>query len=371
MAAALEAGQRVQLFGLRASSHLNDQEAELVKLLEDKGRWKCRLAGGQVVAVRPANIRPWPLQSKAEEAEVEVGPLVLKSRADYVKHESFTADTRDHEDHSFCGIMFDINVKRFCPVEQLTIEEVWVRGALGELTVWVSMGTHEDKFDSKELWQCVYEGTCRPSQHELVRLEFDTPIVVGAGGKACMYVHSKRGDDEAIVYANQRRQISHEDSFLQVCPGVAHISPVPFGSEGAWGGWAWRPHREFVGRIGYGVRYLLWKPVREIASGFPKAFQRACRMLLLVSSRPECVLYHLPPEVVYFILNMCPHTWFGPYSDAELAAGMTAEATVDSDDDGIGWHSGNYRRLIANHAKKAKNLPDHMREHMRRRARDW
>ena len=31
--------------------------------------------------------------------------LVLRKVANHTIHESFTADTRDHEDHTFCGVM--------------------------------------------------------------------------------------------------------------------------------------------------------------------------------------------------------------------------------------------------------------------------
>jgi hypothetical protein len=74
-----------------------------------------------------------------------------------------------------------------------------------------------------------------------------------------LYVHSKRHSDDAIVYDNQKSDITHENEYLQVLPGLAHLSIVPFSPQGfGWG--AWRQRREFVGRISYGVRYLLWNP---------------------------------------------------------------------------------------------------------------
>ena len=36
------------------------------------------------------------------------GVFQLSAVADHIVHEQFTCDTRDHEDHTFCGIMFDV-----------------------------------------------------------------------------------------------------------------------------------------------------------------------------------------------------------------------------------------------------------------------
>ena len=43
-------------------------------------------------------------------------------------------------------------------------------------------------------------------------------------------------------------------SQVRVLPGLAHLSPTPFGTRnGAWWG-AWRERREFVGRFAIGAR---------------------------------------------------------------------------------------------------------------------
>ena len=56
----------------------------------------------------------------------EVAPpklLRLQSAADYTVDESFAVDTRDHEDHTFCGIMFDLIVKDLLPVQYLEVDK--------------------------------------------------------------------------------------------------------------------------------------------------------------------------------------------------------------------------------------------------------
>jgi hypothetical protein len=44
---------------------------------------------------------------------------------------------------------------------------------------------------------------------------------------------------------------------------MAHLNPEPFLGQSPWGGgWGngWRNNREFVGRLSYGVKWLLWTP---------------------------------------------------------------------------------------------------------------
>ena len=53
--------------------------------------------------------------------------------------------------------------------------------------------------------------------------------------------------------------LRHDDMFLQISSGAAHLAKTPFSNRGPWGS-AWRDNRTFVGSLSYGVRYLLWQP---------------------------------------------------------------------------------------------------------------
>lgn len=61
-------------------------------------------------------------------------------------------------------------------------------------------------------------------------------------------MHSSLDGDEGIVYDNQRGETTHEDKFITIGPGLAHLSNVPFSPIGFWGR-AWRSRRQFVGRV--------------------------------------------------------------------------------------------------------------------------
>jgi len=281
--------------------------------------------------------------------------LELQTAADYTVHESFEVQTSDYEDHSFCGIIFDVVVKDLLPVEYLEIRSVSVRGMLGSMSVWWCEGTHEGYFDDRERWNQVFSGFKDPSPNELVALDLEPKICVKAGERIGLYIHSRRADDQAIVYDNKRRDASHEDRFLQILPGAAHISNRPFSSRGWWG-YGWRPDREFVGKINSGVRYVLWKPRKETHKRFPPKFRRAAFQLLLCAMKKGCVLTWVPLEISYFILNMCSWNWFGDGENDELDPSSSSATMVTDDDGGIGWHSHDYRSRIEAHMRSSHKI---------------
>jgi hypothetical protein len=173
--------------------------------------------------------------------------------------------------------------------------------------VYWTEGGHAAHAEDPGHWSRVYSAVHAPS-NELVELVLDDPIIVKAGVLLGLYVHSTLPGDEGIVYDNQRGTVTHDDKFIRVKPGRAHISPLPFSARGYWG-WGWRPNREFVGRVNYGVRYKLWNPVRDVHNSFPVSFQRGVQTLFLCAGRDSSPLARLPPEVVLYILNMCPWQW--------------------------------------------------------------
>lgn len=83
--------------------------------------------------------------------------LLREKAAHYVKHESYMVETRDREDHTFCGIMFDLQVRSRRPVAFIQIEELWVRGGLGGMTVWATPGGFTGKHEDESAWTKIYE----------------------------------------------------------------------------------------------------------------------------------------------------------------------------------------------------------------------
>eukprot|EP00928_Gymnodinium_smaydae_P010672 TRINITY_DN14022_c0_g4_i1.p1 TRINITY_DN14022_c0_g4~~TRINITY_DN14022_c0_g4_i1.p1 ORF type:complete len:325 (-),score=61.88 TRINITY_DN14022_c0_g4_i1:115-1089(-) len=240
-------------------------------------------------------------------------PAVLRRPkvANHIVHESFTVDTRDHEDHTFCGVMFDVECRSHgdggVPLEYLEIDAISVRGELGPLTVWTTPDSFAEKLHDPASWDLVYQRTHEPSHREYTRLELDQPIRLRPGERRGLYVHSSLAGDEALVYDNQRSRVTYQDNAFKVYPGLAHLSNKPFGRRGFWG-FPWRERREFVGRLSYGVCYKLWNP--EVHMQFPADFRSAAEACLLCARRPESPLYQLQDEVVYYILNLCRYDWF-------------------------------------------------------------
>ncbi|CAE8710395.1 unnamed protein product [Polarella glacialis] len=244
--------------------------------------------------------------------------------ATYLVHDAYDVDTRDAEDHTFCGIMFDVHCKSTLPVDELVVSSVWVRGDLGPMQVFCTGGGYSGKLEVPSAWSCHFQAELPASTHELQELSLDPPLRLKPGASVGIYVHSSSegegGAPESVVYNNQRFNVTHDDPFIRLLPGMAHTGSEPFSRSGFWGQ-AWRSHREFVGRLSYGVKWLLWNP--EIHSQFPASFRENVRLLLLIHQRPESSFSTLPFEAVLHLLNMCRWDWFqegagSPFEETEV-----------------------------------------------------
>lgn len=261
----------------------------------------------------------WSDESDAD-SDRDLLPAVLRrpTVANHIVQERVTVDTQDHEDHTFCGVVFDVKCTESLPIQFVEITSLAVRGSLGPMTVWTVPETYRGKLqeENRKSWSIIYEQSHPVSFHELVPLEFQTPVRLAAGESCGLFVHSKRPGDQAVVYDNQRHgQRPGAHGVLSILPGMAALDNEPFGLMGMWGE-GWRNRREFVGRVGVGVCWKLWNP--ECHGEFPIRFRNAVKCLLLCASRPGCPIHYLSDAVVFYILNMCRWDWFGDTThDAE------------------------------------------------------
>ena len=126
-------------------------------------------------------------------------------------------------------------------------------------------------------------------------------------------------------------------AYLRCILASAHLSNRPFGKQGFWGR-PWRSHREFVGRMSYGVRWKMWQPAAHLA--FPLGFRTAVLTMIMASRRPESLMYLLQDEIVFFIMNKCSWDWWGTKmpdddeaeweeEDPEAGSGSRSGAAVD------------------------------------------
>lgn len=214
--------------------------------------------------------------------------------------------TRDHEDHSFAGIMFclDVQPQEGVPVEYAELSSISVRGNLGQMTVWIQHGSFKHTHEDQTKWTKVHDSNHPPSFRKLTQLVFDRPVRVKPGGILSVYVHSQQPDDTGLVYDN-RRQRYHHDGFVRVHPGIAHLCNEPFAGWHPWG--SWRSPRSFVGKIGYGVWYVLWNPDKHLS--FPRPFQDVVAVLLFTKRKPDCPISWLSDDCLFYILNMMHPSW--------------------------------------------------------------
>jgi hypothetical protein len=115
---------------------------------------------------------------------------------------------------------------------------------------------------SKKHWTKIYERTHPPRYVGYTELDLSSNSVVMRPGQVkgiCEYgcqfyiayakissshhslsvmekdIHSTRRGDEAIVYDNKEKTKTHDDGFITVLPGRAHVSERVFGSVPIWG----------------------------------------------------------------------------------------------------------------------------------------
>jgi len=245
-------------------------------------------------------------------APLDTRPALKRAKvANYMVQNSYNVDTRDYRDHTFSGIMFDIHCKDDLPMEYIEIREIWVRGNLGPMTVWTTPNTFQNKRQSRREWKLVHNKRHCPSMQKLKSLKIEPPIRMRNGESLGMYVHSGLNDDMGIVYNNRRGNVTFEDPHMTILPGYAHISNDPFSAFGYWGGGSWRANREFVGRVTYGVKWMLWNPCKKVHHKFPEGFKQMILTLLMCHRRKESPLKKLPHVVLYYIFNMLPWDWAG------------------------------------------------------------
>ena len=146
------------------------------------------------------------------------GVLKLDELAAELTHETFEADTKDREDHTFSGIMFDVACQSLPrgPVEYIEVQSLAVRGQLGPVTVWSTEGGFTGKHERKDEWTLRYDAVHPASPNALVELRLSQPVQLRLGERCGLYVHSALPGDEGIVYDDQHQRLTYEDPTFKV-----------------------------------------------------------------------------------------------------------------------------------------------------------
>ena len=157
------------------------------------------------------------------------GVLKLDELAAELTHETFEAETKDREDHTFSGIMFDVACQSLPrgPVEYIDVQSVAVRGQLGPVTVWSTEGGFTGKHESKDEWTLRHEAVHHASPNALVELRLSQPVRLRLGERCGLYVHSALPGDEGIVYDDQHQRLTYEDPTFKVlllAPGHCQVT---------------------------------------------------------------------------------------------------------------------------------------------------
>jgi hypothetical protein len=99
------------------------------------------------------------------------------------------------------------------------IIQLSVRGDLGQITVWHTEATFNQKQESKEQWSLLHSRTHPTSYRALRKLHLDVPVRLTPGESCGLYVHSASPGDSQIVYDNQRGGVTSSDECIEILPG--------------------------------------------------------------------------------------------------------------------------------------------------------
>eukprot|EP00670_Eutreptiella_braarudii_P028892 CAMPEP_0174376618 /NCGR_PEP_ID=MMETSP0811_2-20130205/118766_1 /TAXON_ID=73025 ORGANISM="Eutreptiella gymnastica-like, Strain CCMP1594" /NCGR_SAMPLE_ID=MMETSP0811_2 /ASSEMBLY_ACC=CAM_ASM_000667 /LENGTH=114 /DNA_ID=CAMNT_0015527941 /DNA_START=26 /DNA_END=366 /DNA_ORIENTATION=+ len=104
-------------------------------------------------------------------------PVTAMATTSGEPHELLTADRGWLTGHTFCGIMFDLEVLSAdttkIPIHSLKITSVSVKGTLGPMGVYSTPDSYEGKHQRAEQWTQHYEEEHGPSRDALQELQFD------------------------------------------------------------------------------------------------------------------------------------------------------------------------------------------------------
>lgn len=291
----------------------------------DMSRWRCRAREEE---------------RQAREAETlgepdRTAPLEITEPNPPIRKLLTTQKTPQGAEHSFNGVMFDVEAKGSYEV---VLDSVHVGGMLGHMRVYACWGSwtgdptstrhrgygHQYDVRDQEHWKLVASVRCKPMWNSTTEVQFDQKVRLLPGQRRAIYVHSALPDDLGLQYHTTRgneRDAVDEDEFVALYPGVGHTSSTPFDRDYGW----YRHPRCLAGKLGYSARLRTWTP--KYHAEFPDPLKGALRTMLLAQGRGDCVLHQLPVDLIFQVMEKCEWEHFG-----SGALAVTAESSEDEDE---------------------------------------
>jgi len=244
-----------------------------------------------------------------------------------------TPITAKEADHSYNGVIFDIEAKGPYEVDILSLS---VGGMLGLVRVFardrpweqdktVNRNSHwwaHRESVSERGWEQVAEQMCSPSWDRPVEVKFDIPVTLLPHQRRGFYIHSGLPDDLGIQYQSYNRDdIVAEDEHVVMLPGVGHTGHTPFDDQHGW----YRSFRGLAGAMSYSYNRKGWHP--HVHFQFPLEIRESVRHILLCHTKGLCCpqtgcrildrgLPVLPKFVVYYIMEFMHWDWFDGLSSS-------------------------------------------------------
>jgi len=206
-------------------------------------------------------------------------------------------------DHTYSGIIVFIQNKG---PEHIIVHGFTIGGHLGAMKIFVHKQCNVPLKECAEPdnWLEVFSGNVTaPTRREAAIVRLAQPSIVEAYTQRGFFLHAASFGDDALAYQSYRQDsIIVEDPRIRVLPAAGRCGSHPFD-----GGW-WRGGRGLAGGVLYEAIRKVWSP--GCHKEFPVSFRRTVIALLILWSRPECLLHCLPPEALFHIFEQFDYDWF-------------------------------------------------------------
>ena len=204
----------------------------------------CGIVNGSICSLHALGISSERAQTLMKDALIELEEKKMQEeiarKGSVVVNTSVTAAQADH---SFNGIIFDIESKDAHEVEIMSVS---LAGLLGRVRIWArDSSCHSNPPPARSNnywghhpgisqlgWTLVADEVCLPSWDRPTEISFNKPFKLLPRSTHGFYCHSGLPDDLGIQYTScNKREITAFDDHIKILPGFGHCGNTPFDNQ--------------------------------------------------------------------------------------------------------------------------------------------
>ena len=264
------------------------------------------------------------LLKEAEAAQLLAQQVAAKAAANgNIIHSLVSRVDAAHSNHSFSGIIFDVEVKG---PHEINVTSIAIGGMLGRVRIygrtvpWQEGTNRNHDMPSIQGWRLLTDTVCRPSWDRHCQIPLQKKFTLLPHTKHGIYIHSALPGDLGIQYQSYPLSaVVAENEYLRMTPGLGHASRdacEPFDDTVSW----YRQYRCMAGSLSFEARRLGWSPPRHKI--FPAELKHAV-MAMLLCQLPEKATTNAAlsiitdKHIIYSIFEFTHWDWFSKDDDTE------------------------------------------------------